>query len=96
MWLLDLFELPRKVKEMAATLAALKVEVDAQGLLIDGIVADSVRLKARIAALEAALAEAGDPIALQAEIDSLTATLQENNARLKALDDSVPVIPPPV
>jgi hypothetical protein len=96
MWLVDLFSLPGKVKEMAANLAGLKVEVDAQGLLIDGIVADSVRLKARIAALEAALAEAGDPIALQVEIDALMGTLQGNNARLRALDDSVPVIPPPV
>jgi hypothetical protein len=69
---------------------ALTAKVDAIALVVPGMQADYANLKAEIDALR----DLVDPTA-QAKIDALTAKLDVAFVALKALDDSVPPIPPP-
>jgi hypothetical protein len=78
---------------MAIDFSALQQYVQNLTLIVEGITADYVTMKAQITALQEALA-ANDPTVIQTTINALAATLKVSQDRLVALDESVAPTPP--
>ena len=71
-----------------ALIAAVKAEddvVDGAVVLINGLAKSMVDIKAQLAAAIAS----NDPVAMQAVVDSMTATIGDVNAKKQALADAV-------
>lgn len=78
---------------MEVNLSELRTKVENQQLVIEGITADYATMKSQIAELQAAV-DADNSDEIQAQIDSLVALVNTSNAKLIALDESVPPQPP--
>ena len=89
------------VAAVQAKLTELGDQLTTLGETVEGISQDYTTMRARVEALEAALA-ASDPVAAQAAVDQikgqldiLSTRLRDSGMALKALDDSEPAPPSP-